>query len=85
MLNTSFLNKTQLKIKKLNFILFYWVGPSSIHLALNRTQFGQNSKNILHCSRGEGINSLSLGGDDRRKKKGSFELLSVTLHFKHKL
>jgi hypothetical protein len=27
MLNTSFLNKTQLKIKKIDFILFYWVGP----------------------------------------------------------
>jgi hypothetical protein len=35
MLNTSFLNKTQLKIKNIYF-LFYWVEPGSMHLALNR-------------------------------------------------
>ena len=33
MLNTNFLNKTQLKNKKY-FFLFYWVGPGSMHFAL---------------------------------------------------
>ena len=34
-LNTSFFNKTQLKIKNIFFI--YWVGPGSMHLAMDRT------------------------------------------------
>jgi len=45
MLNTSFSNKTQLKIKKLIF-LFYWVGPGSMHLYLDHTAVLNN----LHCS-----------------------------------
>jgi hypothetical protein len=32
MFNTSFSNKTQLKIKK--YFLFYWVGPGSMHFLL---------------------------------------------------
>jgi len=53
MFNTSFSNKTQLKIKN-NFFILLGRTRFNTFLALDRTRSGRNSEECLHCSLNSG-------------------------------